>query len=106
MKFRETEAPIETPAPATPPTPMATDAAATVATIVEAFVAESVTLFDWTISLETSSAVVELRMTFVATAPAPLIAPPKTPPKPAAREAATTRAVIEPSASSQSLPSE
>ena len=37
---------MDTPTPAVPPTPMATDAAATVATIVEAFVAESVTLFD------------------------------------------------------------
>ena len=96
MKLREIAAPIETPAPAAPPPPRATEDAATVATMTDEFLAFRPTLPAARIVLDTRSAVVEPRITLVAIAPAPLIAPPNVPAKPAANEAAATRAVIDP----------
>ncbi len=101
------DTPIETPTPAFPPTANATDNDATVALINAVFSAVIDTLPACAIVLLSTEALVLLRMTFRERAPAPLTAiPPLELPAPAASDAPTERAVIVPSASSQSFVSE
>ena len=100
------DAPIETPAPTAPPAPSATDSAATVDTTVDWLCASIETSRALAMRVSSTWASVLPRITLVATAPAPLTATPAAPPNPAASDAAPTRAVIVPSASSHRRVSE
>ena len=107
IMFSAIETPIEAPTPAFPPTPTATAAATTVALIIAVLPAEIETLPAFEIVLLSTEELVLVRMTLCESAPAPLTAsPPLDVPTPAASEAAIERAVIDPSASSQSFVSE
>src|SRR6478609_5586930 len=97
MRLRATEIPIEIPTPTTPPE-TAADAAATTALIDDESVARTrtspvVPLAVVRTRLPVMKAVVCVRMTFVAAAPAPLTENPTVPP-PAANDAATARLSI------------
>ena len=99
MKFSAIDTPMEAPTPALPPPPSATAAAAMVALMAARLVASTVTSAARNVLLSTA-ATVDVRMTLVARAPAPLTATPAVAPNPAAIEAAAARAVMVPSASS------
>ena len=104
MKLRARAKPTEAPIPAVPPTPTAALAATTVASMVESLNASISTLPALTTTLPTGTtaasppssmkALVRLRMTFFATAPAPLTAIPAMPPPPMASDAAAVVASI------------
>ena len=107
IMFSAIDTPIEAPTPAFPPMPTATAAAATVALISAVLSAVIETLPACDTVLLSTKALVRVRVTFRDRAPAPLTAsPPFKPPIPAASDAAIDRAVIDPSASSQSFVSE
>ena len=107
IMFSAIDTPIETPTPAFPPSPNETAAATTVALINAVSSAVIDTPPACEIVLLSTEALVFVRMTFRERAPAPLTArPPLVLPTPAASDAAIERAVIDPSASSQSFVSE
>ena len=94
MKFRATATPMDAPMPPYPPPPMAADRATTVAEIVEVLVAVRVTSAALVRTLSAAKAFARDRITFWATAPAPLIARPASLPIPTATEAATEIALM------------
>ena len=92
IKFLARATPIETPTPATPPPPTAREAATIVASISELCLASMVKSPVVVTSLRARNAWTSVRITFVARAPAPLIATPATPPIAADTEAAIDKA--------------
>ena len=97
IKFLAIDTPSDPAMAASPPTPDATDQADTEAIIDDVSFAVTETSFTLSTSLFSSVAFVELRMTFVAIAPAPLAAPPNLPPNAPDNDAEIAVAMIEPS---------
>ena len=95
MKLRATAMPMDAPMPTDAPPPIAAVAATTVESMSDELSAVSVTLPPLSITLSSPRATVLLRITFCATAPAPLTAmPTPPPPMPTATDAATDTALI------------
>ena len=105
MKLRATATPIETPMPAVPPTPTATEAATTFASIALLMSVMRLRPPRLCRSLSLANAFAFVRMTFVDSAPAPLTAMPAVAPTLAASEAATEMASIDaPSVACSAMP--
>ena len=94
MRLRASATPIEAPTPAVPPIATAKDALTTVALILAVLVAAIVTFPALLRALPSTCALVLVRMTLPASAPAPLTATPLVPPNPAAIEAAAATALM------------
>src|SRR5262245_48425234 len=103
IRFRDTAAPIDTPTPAFPPTPRATDAPTTRALTDELLSAMIFTSPALSSVLLLMAAFTRVRIVFVDSAPAPLRAMPACPPSPAASDAATDSAMIDASFTQRDL---